>query len=514
MFTVDESLGKAPIGAGWGKILGAGESCPRDGLERAWRLIGWLAGVTVVFQRMEPWAYEAVWAMGIAVAVQRRAPLPRGLWGIAALAGLNALGFFVSALAVASYDWHAGLWAGVSLYLAVTALLVALYVAEDPAGRLSVLTRALVLGGAVSTVVAVVGMASSGQLREFLMNGSLASAFFVPRNSYKNLRGVALFKDPNAYAAFMVLPVMVALAWTTAARGLRRIGAAIVLAFLAFGLLLATSRGAYVNLAVAVAAFGTLAAVFAPDGRARRREALALLFGCAVIAAATAAGVTFWDALREDVMGRAVANMPYDNGPFGRWQGISMALGELGRPLGLGPLQFWKAYVAHSTPERMTEYFAMYDRIGPWNAAVGEFWRTHPERTAADVADFWRLHASNPHDVYLDQFIAGGWLSGATYLALLLATALGAWRVQAARPSWARPHAALVAALAGACVEGLIIDTEHWRHFFLLLGAAWGGWAAIGMSRSRLPIFKDSSTFRQEVPLPGAEEEVRAPLEA
>jgi hypothetical protein len=31
-----------------------------------------------------------------------------------------------------------------------------------------------------------------------------------------------------------------------------------------------------------------------------------------------------------------------------------------------------------------------------------------------------------------------------------------------------------VATLVGAVAEGFVIDTDHWRHFFLLLGMIWG----------------------------------------
>ena len=30
------------------------------------------------------------------------------------------------------------------------------------------------------------------------------------------------------------------------------------------------------------------------------------------------------------------------------------------------------------------------------------------------------------------------------------------------------------ATFVGEAVEGLIVDTDHWRHFFLLLGLIWG----------------------------------------
>ncbi len=33
---------------------------------------------------------------------------------------------------------------------------------------------------------------------------------------------------------------------------------------------------------------------------------------------------------------------------------------------------------------------------------------------------------------------------------------------------------AAYAGFVGEVVEGMIVDTDHWRHFFLLLGLIWG----------------------------------------
>jgi len=38
----------------------------------------------------------------------------------------------------------------------------------------------------------------------------------------------------------------------------------------------------------------------------------------------------------------------------------------------------------------------------------------------------------------------------------------------------------------GEAFEGLIVDTDHWRHFFLVLGLVWGlGAATINFRRRR-----------------------------
>jgi hypothetical protein len=32
----------------------------------------------------------------------------------------------------------------------------------------------------------------------------------------------------------------------------------------------------------------------------------------------------------------------------------------------------------------------------------------------------------------------------------------------------------VTAAFAGLVLEGFVIDTDHWRHFFILVGCIWG----------------------------------------
>ena len=43
--------------------------------------------------------------------------------------------------------------------------------------------------------------------------------------------------------------------------------------------------------------------------------------------------------------------------------------------------------------------------------------------------------------------------------------------------------AVLCAAFIGMALEGLVIDFDHWRHFFLLMGMIWG--VALGTQTPR-----------------------------
>jgi hypothetical protein len=128
---------------------------------------------------------------------------------------------------------------------------------------------------------------------------------------------------------------------------------------------------------------------------------------------------------------RASFDQSYDEGRFGRFGrhilGADMAL-DL--PFGIGPLQF------HN-------YF--------------------PEDT---------------HNSYLNAFMSGGWLSGVCYPALVFVTAMTGFRYIFVPLPWQRTYLAIFSAFLGTVGESFIIDTDHWRHFWMMLGTMWGMYVA------------------------------------
>jgi hypothetical protein len=46
------------------------------------------------------------------------------------------------------------------------------------------------------------------------------------------------------------------------------------------------------------------------------------------------------------------------------------------------------------------------------------------------------------------------------------------------RTPWQGYAIAAAGTFLGLVLEGFIIDTDHWRHFWLMLGAMWGMFAA------------------------------------
>jgi O-antigen ligase len=87
----------------------------------------------------------------------------------------------------------------------------------------------------------------------------------------------------------------------------------------------------------------------------------------------------------------------------------------------------------------------------------------------------FRYHFSNdPHQVYLNAFASYGWLGGFSYLTLVLLTLWLGFRTVFVRTPWQSYCIATVSTFTGVALEGLVIDTDHWRHYFLLVGMIWG----------------------------------------
>jgi len=68
--------------------------------------------------------------------------------------------------------------------------------------------------------------------------------------------------------------------------------------------------------------------------------------------------------------------------------------------------------------------------------------------------------------------------AGICYPALEFITVIMGFRHVFVRVPWQRAYLAIFAAFSGTVGESFIIDTDHWRHFWMMLGAMWGMFAA------------------------------------
>ena len=74
--------------------------------------------------------------------------------------------------------------------------------------------------------------------------------------------------------------------------------------------------------------------------------------------------------------------------------------------------------------------------------------------------------------------MSGGWLGGFAYLTLTLTTLAAGLRLLFVATPWRGHYQAMYIAFMGVAGESVIIDIDHWRHYFLILGVLWGLMAA------------------------------------
>ncbi len=81
--------------------------------------------------------------------------------------------------------------------------------------------------------------------------------------------------------------------------------------------------------------------------------------------------------------------------------------------------------------------------------------------------------------------MSGGWLAGFAISTLTLVTVAMGLRFVFVRTPWQPTYQAVYAAFVAVAAESAIIDSDHWRHYFLLLGVLWGLMAASRPYRAR-----------------------------
>jgi hypothetical protein len=301
-------------------------------------------------------------------------------------------------------------WILTSWYLAITAVLIALVVSENTAARLSYLRSGLIAGAVIASLAGI-----AGYLR--LTPGELFTLYG---------RAAGTFKDPNVFGAFLVLPALFCLQSVVSDGFGRSLRSTILLGIITLALLLAFSRAAWGLLAL-TAAFMLLLMTLTSETYRQRSRIIMMAIAAIVAVALVLVILLQFDFIRDMFQQRASFDQQYDEGRFGRFGrhllGAQMAL-DL--PLGIGPLQFSKFF---------------------------------PEDT---------------HNSYLNAFMSGGWISGIFYPALVFTTAFIGFRYIFVRTPWQRPYLAVFSAYLGTVGEAFIIDTDHWRHFWLMLGLMWG----------------------------------------
>lgn len=298
-----------------------------------------------------------------------------------------------------------------TLFISTTGVFYMLFFSENTSKRIDILMS---------------GYAASCILAALIAIGSWSGLFGDPMTWTDWGRAKAPFKDPNVLGSYMV-PGLLYFAQRLLLGRTRFLFITISgLLLCSVALFVSFSRGAW---AAAVFAL-VLMAVFSTATSDSHRMRFRVLFSMLVISFAIGVGVVavLSDAsVREFFMKRASATQEYDEGPTGRFgnqlRSIPMLLE---RPNGFGPLRF---------------------RL---------------------------IFGIEPHNSYVNAFASNGWLGGFAFLGLAATTIFIGVRQCLKRNPYIRHSQLIAPALFSYFLQGMQIDLDHWRFFWIFYGATWG----------------------------------------
>jgi hypothetical protein len=379
------------------------------------RALVWLVGASGAIVFIEPSPYELTTLTASILFFATGLRLRLVFMPLLLLLFLVNVGYTVSAIPFMDHSDVAN-WIATSWYMAVTVIFFALVVSEDTAARLDMLRRGLIVGALIAATTGIAGYFN------------LVPGGHDLLTLYERARGT--FKDPNVLGAFLILPSLFVLQSVVSDHFGKSFRSTIALGIMALAILLAFSRAAWGGL-ILTSAFMLVLMVLTSQSRGQRSRIIVMTFVAVIAAAALVAVLLSFDSVSEMFRQRASFDQSYDEGRFGRFGrhilGADMAL-DL--PFGIGPLQF-------------SRYF--------------------PEDT---------------HNSYLNAFMSGGWITGICYPALVFITVIMGFRHVFVRVPWQPAYLAIFSAFLGTVGESFVIDTDHWRHFWMMLGAMWGMFAA------------------------------------
>jgi O-antigen ligase len=229
-------------------------------------------------------------------------------------------------------------------------------------------------------------------------------------------RARGAFKDPNVYAPFLCAALLLVIN-RMVTRRFSSVLSLLLLCLFSLEILAAFSRGAYVNLAVSLFVYFSLLFFVISRRDWMTRSLVIIVVGSIFVVAAS---VVFLRASGlDDFFSDRLALQRYDDKRFSAQSRALDALVEL--PFGIGPGQTQTVF------------------------------------------------SMSPHNIYIRIAIENGLFSLLCFL-MFLATTIwialrGAWR----RGPYQDVYGCCVAILIGILVNSLVIDSLHWRHFFLFL---------------------------------------------
>ncbi|PRD41918.1 hypothetical protein C5748_18670 [Phyllobacterium phragmitis] len=304
----------------------------------------------------------------------------------------------------------APLYIAVSLFLAFTAVFFTAIIEADY-HRLSTIFRAYYLAALITSVCGILGY----------FNAFPGADIFT---LYGRAKGA--FQDPNVFGPFLILPITWSIHQILTGK-LRALPLHLVpLLVLVFGLFLSFSRAAWGMLAVVMILLPLILAIHNRNNKFRLKLIILAALALLIIGLAIAASLQI-PQVAQLFFERAQLVQEYDSDRIGRfarhWYGLVLAVQH---PLGIGPLEF-----------------------GP-------------------------IYGEDTHNIWLKAALDYGWLGFAAFLTMTMLTIGMGLRILLRDRPWQPYLICTYVVYLTHVLIGNVIDTDHWRHFYLLIGIIWG----------------------------------------
>lgn len=370
----------------------------------------WLTVFLSFFVLREPAPYELVGVGVIGTAFLFGLTLPRAVLPMLGLLILYVLGGFIG-VTIAPNLGEARFQILVTAFLASTSLFFACYTAKDSVRRISMIRDAWQCGAILAAIFGIVGY--------FNVAGT-ASIFTI----YGRAKGT--FEDPNVFGPYLTGAVVFAYYSIISTPVRKWLFPIIVLGICTLGILLSFSRGSWGYTFLGLSVVTVLHFMLTPKPAERLRILALVVAGMALMAVGIIIALSV-PAISDVFAIRANLIQDYDGGNLGRFgrHALGFAI-AIEHPFGLGAFGF-------------REIFGI-----------------------------------DPHNVYLNALMAHGWMGFFAYFTLVAMTLLQLLRVVLYQPQLRAVAVPLFALFLGIMLMGTFIDTDRWRHFFLLLGLSWG----------------------------------------
>lgn len=239
-------------------------------------------------------------------------------------------------------------------------------------------------------------------------------------------RAKGAFQDPNVFGPFLSVPALYlihGILTQPIQRAPLKIAALLVLAL---GVFLSFSRAAWALNLFCVIAFVFVMLLKERSGLFRLRILVLALVGTLLIVAALLVALQS-EKVATLFSSRSQLVQDYDGGHLGRFDRHRLGfLMSMEKPLGIGPMVFSTIF---------------------------------PE---------------DEHNVWLKALTSYGWLGFVSYVTLIIWTLSLGFRFLLLNRPWQTYLMIAWVAVLGHVGVGNVIDTDHWRHLYLLLGIIWG----------------------------------------